>query len=100
MRYLDRRGRIDLSYSGAPGTQPKGLVPWFDVPERRASRAQIVFGHWAALGLLRRSDVMALDTGCVWGNHLTAVRLDRPARPVKVSAEAAKRWQRWKRRRR
>ena len=98
MRYCDRRARIDLSYSGAPGTQPKGLVPWFDVPERRAARAHIVFGHWAALGLLRRSDVTALDTGCVWGNHLTAVRLDRPARPVKVSAEAAKRWQRRRRR--
>jgi bis(5'-nucleosyl)-tetraphosphatase (symmetrical) len=97
MRYCDRRGRIDLSYSGAPGTQPKGLLPWFDVPDRRATRAHIVFGHWAALGLLRRGDVTALDTGCVWGNDLTAVRLDRPARPVKVSAEAAKRWQRRRR---
>ncbi len=54
----------------------------------------IVFGHWAALGLLRRSDVTALDTGCVWGNHLTAVRLDRPARPVQVSAAAAARGKR------
>jgi bis(5'-nucleosyl)-tetraphosphatase (symmetrical) len=98
MRYCDRRGRIDLSYSGPPGTQPKGLVPWFDMPDRGAARVHIVFGHWAALGLLRRSDVTALDTGCVWGNHLTAVRLDRPARPVQVSAEAAKRWQRRRRR--
>jgi bis(5'-nucleosyl)-tetraphosphatase (symmetrical) len=99
MRYCDRRGRLDLSYSGAPGTQPKGLVPWFDVAERRAAWVNIVFGHWAALGLLRRSDVTALDTGCVWGNHLTAVRLDRTARPVQVSAAAAKRWQRRQRRR-
>jgi bis(5'-nucleosyl)-tetraphosphatase (symmetrical) len=99
MRYCDRRGRLDLSYSGAPGTQPKGLVPWFDVAERRAAWVNIVFGHWAALGLLRRSDVTALDTGCVWGNHLTAVRLDRPGRPVQVSADAAKRWQRRRRRR-
>jgi len=98
MRYVDRRDRIDLSYSGAPGTQPKGLVPWFDVEDRRSARAHVVFGHWAALGLLRRSDVTALDTGCVWGNYLTAVRLDRPARPVKVSAAAAKRWQRRRRR--
>ncbi|HVJ29746.1 MAG TPA: symmetrical bis(5'-nucleosyl)-tetraphosphatase, partial [Gammaproteobacteria bacterium] len=97
MRYVDRRDRIDLSYSGAPGTQPKGLVPWFDVEDRRSARAHVVFGHWAALGLLRRSDVTALDTGCVWGNYLTAVRLDRPARPVKVSAATAKRWQRRRR---
>ena len=99
MRYCDRRGRIDLSYSGAPGTQPKGLVPWFDVADRRAAGAHIVFGHWAALGLLRRRDVTALDTGCVWGNHLTAVRLGRPARAVQVSAAAVKRSQRRRRRR-
>jgi bis(5'-nucleosyl)-tetraphosphatase (symmetrical) len=81
MRFCDKRGRLELSHSGAPGTQPKGLMPWFDVPERRAADAHIVFGHWAALGLLRRPDVTALDTGCVWGNYLTAVRLDRPSRP-------------------
>lgn len=84
MRYCDRRGRIDLSYSGEPGTQPKGLIPWFDYPERRTNGAHVVFGHWAALGLLRRRDVTALDTGCVWGNYLTAVRLDQPARAVQV----------------
>jgi bis(5'-nucleosyl)-tetraphosphatase (symmetrical) len=91
MRYCDRRGRLDLSYSGEPGTQRKGLIPWFDVPGRRAAGTHIVFGHWAALGLLRRADVTALDTGCVWGNRLTAVRLDRPARAVQVSAAAAAR---------
>jgi bis(5'-nucleosyl)-tetraphosphatase (symmetrical) len=90
MRYCDRRGRLDLSHSGAPGTQPKGLMPWFDVPKRRAANAHIVFGHWAALGLLRRADVTALDTGCVWGNYLTAVRLDRPTRPsVRVSGSGS-----------
>jgi bis(5'-nucleosyl)-tetraphosphatase (symmetrical) len=82
MRYLDRRGRIDLSYSGAPGTGPKGLIPWFDFPDRRSAGFHIVFGHWAALGLLRRSDITALDTGCVWGNYLTAARLDKPTRPT------------------
>jgi bis(5'-nucleosyl)-tetraphosphatase (symmetrical) len=100
MRYCDRRGRLDLSYSGAPGTQPKGLVPWFDAPRRRATNVHIVFGHWAALGLLRRADVTALDTGCVWGNHLTAVRLDRPTRPTtRVSAATAASLRRKRRRR-
>lgn len=90
MRFCDRRGRLELAHSGAPGTQPKGLVPWFDVPERRAASAHIVFGHWAALGLLRRADVTALDTGCVWGNYLTAVRLDLPSRPsFRVRGSAA-----------
>jgi bis(5'-nucleosyl)-tetraphosphatase (symmetrical) len=48
-----------------------------------------VFGHWAALGLLRRADVTALDTGCAWGNRLTAVRLDAPGRAVNVRCSAA-----------
>ena len=87
----DRRGRLDLSHSGPPGTQPKGLKPWFDFAKRRARDVHIVFGHWASLGLLRRPNLTGLDTGCVWGNHLTAVRLDKPARPIAVSAAAAKR---------
>jgi bis(5'-nucleosyl)-tetraphosphatase (symmetrical) len=98
MRYVDRRGRLDLSYSGPPGTQPRGLVPWFDFPERRATNAQIIFGHWAALGLVRRSDIIALDTGCVWGNYLTAVRLDLPTRPTtRVSAASIARSRRRRR---
>jgi bis(5'-nucleosyl)-tetraphosphatase (symmetrical) len=91
MRYCDRRGKLDLSHSGPPGSQPKGLLPWFDVPKRRSANVHIVFGHWAALGLLRRDDVTALDTGCGWGNSLTAVRLDQPARAVKVGCSKATR---------
>lgn len=85
MRYCDESGRLDFSESGPPGTQRKDLMPWFDAPDRRARNVQIVFGHWAALGLVRRADIAALDSGCVWGGSLTAVRLDRPARPVRVS---------------
>jgi bis(5'-nucleosyl)-tetraphosphatase (symmetrical) len=85
MRYCDKRGRLDFSESGPPGTQPKGLLPWFEVPDRPADNVQVVFGHWAALGLVRRADITALDSGCVWGGSLTAVRLDRPARPVRVN---------------
>jgi bis(5'-nucleosyl)-tetraphosphatase (symmetrical) len=85
MRYCDKRGRLDLKESGPPGSQPKGLMPWFDAPERRARGVHIVFGHWAALGLMRRSDVTALDSGCVWGNCLTAVRLGKPGRAVRVN---------------
>ncbi|HET8699947.1 MAG TPA: symmetrical bis(5'-nucleosyl)-tetraphosphatase [Gammaproteobacteria bacterium] len=84
MRYCDKRGRLDFSESGPPGTQPKGLMPWFEVPDRPAGNVEIVFGHWAALGLVRRARITALDSGCVWGGSLTAVRLDKAARPVRV----------------
>ena len=100
MRYCDRRGRLDLRYSGPPGTQTKGLLPWFDVPDRKAANAHIVFGHWAALGLLRRADVTALDTGCAWGERLTAVRLDGPGRSVSVRCSTATRRLARKRRKR
>ena len=88
MRYCDARGSLDLTESGRPGSQRAGLVPWFEIAGRRAAGTHIVFGHWAALGLLRRTDVTALDTGCVWGNRLTAVRLDRPARAVQTRCAA------------
>ncbi|HEY5665245.1 MAG TPA: symmetrical bis(5'-nucleosyl)-tetraphosphatase [Gammaproteobacteria bacterium] len=85
IRFCDRRGRLDLYYSGPPGSQPAKLVPWFDVPKRRARKWHVVFGHWSALGVLRRKDITALDSGCVWGWELTAVPLDPPGEPIDVS---------------
>ena len=76
MRYCDVNGRLDLKQKGAPGSEPRGLMPWFDVPGRRSTDTRIVFGHWSTLGLVTRPDVLALDTGCVWGGRLTVARLD------------------------
>ena len=59
----------------APGAWPAGLLPWFDVPGRATRDVTVVFGHWSTLGLLMRPDVIGLDTGCVWGGSLTAMRL-------------------------
>ena len=51
-------------------------MPWYDVPDRRTrDKATVVFGHWSTLGLMVRPDAICLDTGCVWGRSLTAVRL-------------------------
>ena len=57
------------------GDAPKGYMPWFEVPNRKTQDAKIVFGHWSTLGLLKKKNVVGLDTGCVWGGQLTAVRL-------------------------
>ncbi len=75
MRFCDRYGRIDLSPTGPPGSQPKHLRPWFVWPRRDSEL--VLFGHWSALGAGRFGSVVCLDSGCVWGNRLTAVRLDR-----------------------
>ncbi len=76
MRYVDAEGRIDMSHSGPPESAPPGLVPWFEAPGRASRGTPIAFGHWSALGLMNRPDLLALDTGCVWGRELTAVRVD------------------------
>jgi bis(5'-nucleosyl)-tetraphosphatase (symmetrical) len=54
-------------------------MPWFEVPGRGTAGAPIAFGHWSTLGLRNQPDLLALDTGCVWGGALTAVRVMGPA---------------------
>lgn len=68
-------GAMALDFKGEPGEVPRGTVAWFDVEGRRSADRTIVFGHWSALGLVERSDVVALDSGCVWGRSLSALRL-------------------------
>ena len=76
MRYCTAQGEMDFHHKGAPGSQPPGLFPWFDVPERRSADTTIIMGHWSTLGLIHRPNLLALDTGCLWGGELTAVRME------------------------
>jgi bis(5'-nucleosyl)-tetraphosphatase (symmetrical) len=69
-------GTMDLRFNGAPAQAPHGCRPWFDWPGAYASEVTVVFGHWSALGLKVEPHAIALDTGCVWGGALTAIRLD------------------------
>ncbi|NII09914.1 symmetrical bis(5'-nucleosyl)-tetraphosphatase [Oleiagrimonas sp. C23AA] len=88
MRYCDVRGRIDFEHKGVPGTQKPGLYPWFEVPGMRQRHLRIVCGHWSALDRFAGFGVHAIDTGCVWGGHLTALRLDsEEPRYISVAAE-------------
>jgi bis(5'-nucleosyl)-tetraphosphatase (symmetrical) len=76
MRLATADGAIDFSHRLAPETAPAGYMPWYDVPGRASRGTRIIFGHWAALGLLVRDDVVCLDSGCVWGRSLSMLRLD------------------------
>ena len=80
MRYCDRRGRLDFSEKRPPGKQARGLTPWFAVRKRKTRGLRIVFGHWATLQVAQPLDpahgVIHVDTGCVWGGTLTALRED------------------------
>ncbi|MFO1436521.1 MAG: symmetrical bis(5'-nucleosyl)-tetraphosphatase [Gammaproteobacteria bacterium] len=80
MRYCSRKGKLDLKAKGAPGTENEKLLPWYAVPDRQSTSHRILFGHWATLHLgaanTEGCNVVGLDTGCVWGGRLTAIRLD------------------------
>jgi bis(5'-nucleosyl)-tetraphosphatase (symmetrical) len=69
-------GRIEADFDGAPADAPTGCVPWFALPHPAWATHTAVFGHWAALGLAIGPRHLGLDTGCVWGKALTAIRLD------------------------
>jgi bis(5'-nucleosyl)-tetraphosphatase (symmetrical) len=76
LRYCDATGRIALPHKGTPGTQPAGLHPWFELPQRRSRDLKLVFGHWSTLGERDDAGIYPLDSGCLWGGKLTALRLD------------------------
>jgi bis(5'-nucleosyl)-tetraphosphatase (symmetrical) len=89
LRFLTGDGRLLLKYKGPLEGAPPGARPWFLAPGRRSAGARIVFGHWSALGYCESDGVVSLDTGCVWGGALTAVRLDRAAPPVQIACRGA-----------
>lgn len=74
LRFCSPEGVMDFASTDSASAAPPGLLPWFDVPGRASSGALIAFGHWSTLGWMNRPDLLALDTGCVWGGGLTAVR--------------------------
>ncbi len=76
LRYCDRAGHMALGPVGPPGSQPPGLIPWFQAPGRRSRELRVLFGHWSALGAWQGEGVIALDSGCCWNRALTAAQLD------------------------
>lgn len=76
MRLTNSDGVLELDYKLGLDGMPRGYVPWYDAPNRASRGTTIIFGHWAALGLLVREDVVCLDSGCVWGRALSALRLE------------------------
>ena len=92
LRFCTTEGVMHLKASGGLDAAPPGTHAWFDVPGRRTAGTTIAFGHWSQLGLLLREDVISLDTGCVWGGCLSALRYDpvtRSGEVVQVKCEQA-----------
>lgn len=76
LRFCTREGVMEFETKGETAKAPKGYLPWFDVPGRKSSGSTIVCGHWSALGLRVAPGLLALDSGCVWGGQLSAIRLE------------------------
>ncbi|QWD72646.1 symmetrical bis(5'-nucleosyl)-tetraphosphatase [Polynucleobacter sp. UB-Raua-W9] len=75
MRFCTPSGQMEFESKEGLGNGPKGYIPWFKAPKRKTANTLIYFGHWSTLGLLRRNNVIGLDTGCVWGGKLTALEI-------------------------
>jgi bis(5'-nucleosyl)-tetraphosphatase (symmetrical) len=91
LRFVDAEGRLELHAKGSPKKpQRESLVPWFEAADARWRGSRLIFGHWSTLGFFQNEDVVGLDTGCVWGGNLTALRLDpAAAAPVHVPCKAS-----------
>jgi len=82
LRFCTDDGTMEFSVKGSTDAAPPGYRPWYDIAARRTVGQPIAFGHWSTLGLLERTDLLALDTGCVWGGPLTAARVDGGRREI------------------
>jgi bis(5'-nucleosyl)-tetraphosphatase (symmetrical) len=76
MRVCTADGVMEFEHKGKPAGMPKDYLPWYAVPGRRSRDTTVIFGHWSALGLVREPNLYGLDTGCLWGRKLSALRLD------------------------
>lgn len=94
LRVCTAEGAMEFHYTGKLHHVPAGYLPWFEVPERASREATIVCGHWSALGLRMIPGLIALDSGCLWGGELSAVRLEdrRVFQVACATPPGTKRW--------
>ena len=94
MRICTDEGEMEFDFKAEQHKIPQGYRPWFDIPGRASCESTVIFGHWSALGLMVAPRAIALDTGCLWGGPLTAIRLeDREIIQVACAdASVAKHW--------
>lgn len=76
LRFCTEQGEMEFDSKEGAGGAPQGYLPWFEVPGRQTAQTSVAFGHWSTLGWLDRTDVLSLDTGCVWGGSLSALRFN------------------------
>ena len=92
-RYVAADGTLDFGAKEGASNAPPGLLPWFEHPQRQTQGVPMAFGHWSTLGLIQRPDLLALDTGCIWGGQLSAARIapDGSTEIIQIDCEQAQR---------
>jgi bis(5'-nucleosyl)-tetraphosphatase (symmetrical) len=89
LRFCRADGSLELKFKGKVDSAPAGVMPWFRAPQRRSRDLRIICGHWSALGYYEGDGVLSIDTGCVWGEKLCAIRLDHRAAPVFIPCSSS-----------
>lgn len=89
LRYCTLDGELDFHHKGPLGSQPDHLIPWFSVPWRNSQDMRIIFGHWSTLGYYVGDNVFAIDTGCLWGGQLTALKLANDPEHISIECECS-----------
>ena len=84
LRVCTADGTLRLKEKNVPHQLASGLYPWFRAPQRQTANDQIICGHWSALGYHDADQVLALDTGCIWGGTLCGIRIDINSKPVHI----------------
>ena len=92
LRFCTPEGEMEFAHHRGLDETPSGYLPWFDVPGRQTATHTVAFGHWSALKPMQRSDVLEMDTGCVWGGCLSALQLHArgPGQHQRIQVECAR----------
>ena len=88
LRYCDIDGRLDFKQKGELGSQPEHLLPWFEVPHRKSKKMTIIFGHWSTLNYYAKNNCYGIDTGCLWGGELTALKLGYKMQRISIKGSS------------
>ena len=88
MRFCDATGRLDLKSKGPPGSQPAGYYPWYEISWRGSRNLNVIFGHWSTLGPCEYPGVYPIDSACLWGGRLTALRIDAVPERIELPCKA------------
>ena len=87
IRYCDKNGRLDFHHKNKLGQQPAHLHPWFSVKSRKSKEMKIIFGHWSTLGFYQGHNCYGIDTGCLWGGKLTALKLGKKVKLISINCK-------------